>query len=455
MRRNIPHTACCRAGCDTIHGRSGTLYRDRRLRVGSRQTLHIPFGQKMQRALQLGRLEYCISDGSLRRRQRIARRWAVRRKQEKSMTLVVSRYNYAEQFGPSFDRLVEHIGAQILEGRYILTEEVQHFESAFACYLDTGHTIGLNSGTDALIIAMMALGIRPGDEVITQANTFYATVAAICLLGATPVLVDANPRTFLMDVDQVEHAITPRTRAILPAHLFGACTPMDALLRLCRIHSLNLVEDAAQCHGARFLGKRAGTFGEVGCFSFHPSKNLAAAGDAGACVTDSAVLADKMRVIRGLGQRKQNEHVALGLNSKLDSIQAAILAWKLPLLDAWNESRRQIAASYRDQLTGTPLAFQETPSGSTNVYHLFQIKTDARDDLLGYLTRAGIDAVVRYPQPIHLQPAFNAQRWNQGQFPVAENLAATTLCLPMRPDMSEAEINTVCSVVRSFYGAGT
>ncbi|KMQ79895.1 UDP-4-amino-4-deoxy-L-arabinose--oxoglutarate aminotransferase [Candidatus Burkholderia pumila] len=369
------------------------------------------------------------------------------------MTLNVSRYNYPEQFGPSFDRLMENIGTQILEGRYILTDEVKQFESAFASYLDTGHTIGLNSGTDALIIAMKALGIGPGDEVITQANTFYATVAAICFVGATPVIVDANPRTFLMDVTQVEHAITPNTRAILPAHMYGACTPMDALLRLSQLQSVYLLEDAAQCHGASFEGKRAGTFGEIGCFSFHPSKNFAAAGDAGACVTDSAVLADKIRVIRGLGQRRQNEHVALGLNSKLDSIQATILTWKLALLDAWNESRQQIAANYREQLAGLPLVFQETPAGSTHVYHLFQIKTDARDDLLDHLIQARIDAVVRYPQPIHLQPAFKAQEWNRGRFPVAEDLAATTLCLPIRPDMSETEINTVCGAVRSFYGA--
>lgn len=369
------------------------------------------------------------------------------------MSLSVMRYNYPQQFGPSFDRLIGEIGEQIREGRYILTADVTQFEKLFAKYLSIDEVVGLNSGTDALIIGMMALGIGAGDEVITQANTFYATVAAICFVGAKPVLVDADPSTFLMDVSQVKAVITRNTRAILPVHMYGACTPMDGIMRLADQYRLNVLEDAAQSHGASFRGQRAGTFGDVGCFSFHPSKNLAAAGDAGACSTRNGDLATRMRIIRGLGQRTQNEHVALGLNSKLDAIQAKVLSWKLPLLDAWNEARAKVADLYKEQLADLPVSFQETPEESTHVYHLFQVKTDHRDALLKHLTEAGIDAVIRYPQPVHCQKAFSSQNWKPGQFPVAEDLAANTLCLPIRPDMVEDETQAVVRSIRQFFGA--
>jgi dTDP-4-amino-4,6-dideoxygalactose transaminase len=364
------------------------------------------------------------------------------------------RYDYPAQFGGDIDTLVGEIREMLLGGRYILSAEVGEFERAFAAYVGGRFARGVNSGTDAIVIALLALGIGPGDEVITHANTFHATVAAIQLVGATPVLVDAEDDSFLMDVGQVPAALTSRTRVILPVHLYGKPTDPTELLRIAAREQLHLVEDAAQAHGAAIGGRRVGSVGIAGCFSFHPSKNLAAAGDAGAIVTDDAQLAARIDSFRALGQRGQNEHVVVGLNSKLDAIQAHVLSWKLQQLDAWNAARAQAAAAYRALLTDLPIGFQRIDEGETHVYHLFQIRTAHRDALLGHLQRHGVDAVLRYPTPIHLQPAFVRWGWQRGQFPVAERLAAELLCLPIRPDMHMGEIEYVCDTVRSFFALG-
>jgi dTDP-4-amino-4,6-dideoxygalactose transaminase len=363
----------------------------------------------------------------------------------------VGRYNYPAQFGEDLAPLFADLHRMLLGGQYILTPEVKRFEEAFARYLGVAHARGVNTGTDALVLALLALGVGPGDEVITQANTFYATVAAIKLVGATPVLVDALDDTFLMNVDQVDAAVTPRTRVLLPVHLYGKPTPMGRLLALAARHGLEVVEDACQAHGARLDGRCAGTSGAVGCFSFHPSKNLAAAGDGGAVVTDRADLDEALRCRRELGQRGQNNHVALGYNSKLDALQACVLSWKLPHLEAWNSGRRRVAAAYRERLHDLPLRFQRPDPGEEHVYHLFQVRTEHRDALLAHLLAAGVDVVVRYPEPIHLQAAFADGGWKKGQFPVAERLAAELLCLPIRPDMNEAEVTYVTDQVRAFF----
>jgi dTDP-4-amino-4,6-dideoxygalactose transaminase len=363
----------------------------------------------------------------------------------------VERYHYPSQFGPDVDGLLAEVREMLLGGRYVLTPEVKRFEDEFARYLGVRFVRGVNSGTDALVLALRALDIGPGDEVITQANTFNATVAAIELVGATTVLVDADEETFLIDGDQVESAISPATRAVLPVHLYGKPTPMSRLLEVARKHGLAVVEDAAQAHGARVGGRCAGTFGTIGCFSFHPSKNLAAAGDAGAVVTDDERLDEALRRRRELGQCGQNHHVVVGLNSKLDAIQALILSRKLPHLERWNEGRRAVAAVYRERLRDLPLRFQRQDPGEQHVYHLFQVRTDRRDALIAHLRSGGIDAVVRYPTPIHLQPAFEGRGWGRGRFPVSERLAEELLCLPVRPDMGLEEIDLVCGSVRSFF----
>ena len=363
------------------------------------------------------------------------------------------RYHYEAQFQPGFDALLKDLGAMLLGGQYVLSSHVDEFQRSFASFTGTSYSLGVNSGTDALLIALRALGIGRGDEVITQANTFHATVAAIELAGATPVLVDADEESFLIDLPAVRSAITPRTRAIIPVHLYGKPTPMSDLLALSRQKSLVIVEDAAQAHGARVEGKCVGSFGIAGCFSFHPSKNLAAAGDAGAIVTDDATVAHRVEQIRALGQRQQNDHVVLGYNSKLDSLQARILSHKLPHLDEWNAQRRRVAALYRDALRNDPVSFQREDAHEEHVYHLFQIRSEYRDDLLGHLKRNGVDAVVRYPVPIHRQPAFQHHGWRIGQFPVAERLADELLCLPIRPDLTEDDVAFVSGCVSSFFGS--
>ena len=365
-----------------------------------------------------------------------------------------ARYNYKSQFAGQVEALLADLEAMLLDGRYILTAEVRAFEEAFAWFNGSRYARGVNSGTDALVIGLMALGVGRGDEVITHANTFHATVAAIDLVGATPVLVDADEHTYLMDTTQIQAAMTRRTRVVIPVHLFGKPTPMLNLLQLCNDADVALMEDAAQAHGAVIHGRRVGTFGRFGCFSFHPSKNLAAAGDAGALVSEDAALIGRVDQLRALGQAGQNEHVVVGLNSKLDALQARILSCKLGHLDEWNRARARAAEWYRAALADLPVSFQATSPDETHVYHLFQVRTRRRDSLLRYLHSRSVDAVVRYPVPIPLQPAFERWGWRRGQFPVAEQLASELLCLPIRPDMEQAEVDFVSGCVRTFFAEG-
>lgn len=368
----------------------------------------------------------------------------------------VARYNYPHQLGSDIEPLIADLRAMLVGGRYELTVEVKQFEAQLAEYLGARFVRGVNTGTDALIVALRALGVGPGDEVITQANTFHATVGAIDLVGAQPVLVDVDPETFLIDTRQLREAIGPRTRVLMPVHLYGKPTPMAEIVALAESRGLFVVEDAAQAIGGRIEGQAVSTFGHFGCFSFHPSKNLSAAGDGGAVVARNADLDEALRRQRELGQVGQNNHVVVGLNSKLDAMQAKILSWKLPRLEAWNEHRRTAAQWYRERLAGLPLGFQARTEGETHVYHLFQVRTPERDALLAHLRERDIDAVVRYPTPIHLQPAFASRGWwKQGQFPVAEQLAKELLCLPIRPDISVDEVDYVCDTVREFFARRT
>lgn len=366
------------------------------------------------------------------------------------MTMKIQRYDYTSQF-ENFEDFIADLRSMIQRGHYVLSEEVGQFEAALAKYLECSFVSAVNTGTDALVCALRVLDIRPGDEVITQANTFNATVAAICLAGAKPVLVDVHEDTFLMDTGEALAAVSSKTRVLVPVHLYGKPTPMRELLAACGDQKLHLVEDAAQAHGARIDRQRVGTFGTLGCFSFHPSKNLAAAGDGGAICTNRADLKQRLDAIRALGQEGQNNHVYVGYNTKLDSIQAKVLSWKLPNLDAWNEQRRQIARMYRERLADLPLRFQAWDGQEEHVFHLFAVRTDKRDPLLEHLQANGVDAVVRYPTPIHLQAAFSDYGWKKGQFPAAESLARELLCLPIRPNLREAEVDYVCASVASFF----
>lgn len=361
------------------------------------------------------------------------------------------RYNYPAQFGDDVDVLVAELKSMLLQGRYILSDEVRTFESAFAAYTQRRYGRGVNSGTDALTITLLALGVGRGDEVITHANTFHSTVAAIQLVGATPVLVDADEDSFLIDVKQARAAVTTRTKVIIPVHLYGKATDLTELRHFTASKDIYLVEDAAQAHGAAINRVVAGSTGVASCFSFHPSKNLAAAGDAGAIVSNDSDLIDRIDCLRSLGQKGQNHHVLVGFNSKLDALQARILTWKLPMLEQWNSARARVAAAYRVLLSELPLRFQRVDSGETHVYHLFQVRTDRRDALLAHLRHKGVDAVVRYPTPIHLQSAFAQWSWQKGQYPISERLAQQLLCLPIRPDMHDEEVEYVASQVHDFF----
>jgi dTDP-4-amino-4,6-dideoxygalactose transaminase len=366
----------------------------------------------------------------------------------------VTRYDYHSQF-EEFDKLMAELSTMIANGHYVASEEVSEFERAFAAYLGCSFVVGVNTGTDALICSLQALGFRRNQEVITQANTFNATVAAICLAGLKPVLVDADENSFLLNKDQALAVMGPQTRVLLPVHLYGKPTPLRELLGECQKRGIEVVEDAAQAHGARIEGHRAGTLGSLGCFSFHPSKNLAAAGDGGAIATNRTDLRERLSALHALGQRDQNNHVQIGYNTKLDSIQAKVLSWKLASLDRWNEQRRDKARAYREGLADLPLTFQAWAEGEEHVFHLFAIRTEQRDRLLQHLQAKGIDAVVRYPVPIHLQPAFSEFGWRNGQFPVAEALARELLCLPIRPNLTKTDIEYVADCIRAFFKGGT
>lgn len=343
------------------------------------------------------------------------------------------------------------IGEVVAGGQFILGPQVAAFEQRFAAYCGVRHAIGVGNGMDALRLALMALDVRGGDEVILPANTYVATALAVSAVGAVPVLVDCDPRTYNLDPRGLERAVTPRTRVIMPVHLTGQAADMDAVMAVAERRGLHVIEDAAQAHGAAWRGRRCGSIGAVGCFSFYPSKNLGAFGDAGMAVTNDDALARRLAQLRNYGQSQKYDHVAAGLNSRLDSLQAAVLAVKLPHLDRWNEARVSRAARYRAALRGVgDLRLQEIAPGATSVYHLFVVETEHRDRLRRHLADAGIDTGVHYPVPIHLQPAY-AAGYRMGQFPHTEALARRSLSLPMFPELRDDQVDAVAAAIRRFF----
>jgi len=336
----------------------------------------------------------------------------------------------------------------IQDGSFILGRELEDFEKEFAAYCGSRHAIGVGSGLDALALALQARGIGPGDEVITVANTFIATALAVNRVGATPVLVDCNESDFNLNPDAVEKAITPRTRAVIPVHLYGQLAPIDAILDVARRHDLFLLEDAAQAHGAGKPGRRAGSFGDAGTYSFYPAKNLGAFGDGGLVVTDDEGLAAQIRMLRNYGQRKKYEHAVVGTNSRLDTLQAAVLRVKLPALDRRNEARRAAADGYRRRLSGLPLVLPRAPEEpGRHVYHLYVVRVAGRDEVQRRLAAAGIQTGIHYPRPIHLQEAYRHLGVGPGTFPVAERLSREVLSLPMFPSLTEEQIDRVGSAL--------
>jgi dTDP-4-amino-4,6-dideoxygalactose transaminase len=343
--------------------------------------------------------------------------------------------------------------AEVLDSSaYVLGPAVERFEKAFADYCGAEQCIGVNSGTSALALLMQAYGIGPGDEVITVANTFFASAEAISEIGATPVLVDCRAEDGLMDPTLIGAAITDRTKAILPVHLYGQCADMDAINAVAATRRLLVFEDACQAHGAMYKGKRAGSLADGAAFSFYPGKNLGAYGEGGAVTTNDATVAEKIRMLRAHGSAVRYKHDMIGWNERMDGIQGAVLGVKLPRLDGWNSLRRDHAKRYREQLEGIVDFMTEQPYGES-VYHLFVIRTDKRDALKTYLDTQGIETFIHYPIPVHRQKAYEG-RWKQDAFPVSETLTGEILSLPMYPELTDAQIDEVCDAIKNFFATG-
>jgi dTDP-4-amino-4,6-dideoxygalactose transaminase len=336
------------------------------------------------------------------------------------------------------------------DAQYILGSQVADFEQAFADFSGAAHCVGVANGTEALHLTLRALDVGPGDEVITSANTFVATALAIAYTGATPVLVDVDPSDYLIDVELIERAITPRTKAILPVHLYGQPVDMHAILEIAERHGLPVVQDACQAHGARIGDTPVASLGTAACFSFYPSKNLGAFGDGGGLVTNSAKLAERIRLLRNYGQRAKNEFTMLGYNSRLDTLQAAILSVKLPYLEQGNEQRRAAAATYNRLLQDSDLVLPTERPDVTHVYHLYVVQHPQRDELMSHLQQAGVQCGIHYPTPIHKIPAFQGARTVPDGAPVSSRAARRILSLPIYPEITDDAIAQVSEVVRSF-----
>jgi dTDP-4-amino-4,6-dideoxygalactose transaminase len=337
------------------------------------------------------------------------------------------------------------------KNEFILGEEVQLFEQEFARTVGAAHGVGISSGTAALELSLRALGVGPGDEVLTTPFTFFATAAAIVYVGARPRFVDVDPHTLNLDPTRLEAAVSPATRAIMPVHLFGQPAAMGALLDFSQRHGLPIVEDACQAHGATWEGKPVGALGRVGCFSFYPTKNLGGFGDGGMAVTNDPDIADRLRRLRNCGRRAQYEHLELGYNERLDNLQAALLRVKLPRLAEWTQKRRVLADVYRRELASSPAEPLAIAPGAESVYHLFTVRAPRREALRTFLLDRGIQTGVFYPTPLHLQPAFQNLGGKLGDFPEAERASQEVLSLPLYPGLSLEAVRAVTEGIRAFY----
>ena len=336
-------------------------------------------------------------------------------------------------------------------GVFILGENVATFEERFAAYCGTRYGIGVGSGTEALYLALLACGVGPGDEVITATNTDVPTVSAIWQTGAKPVFVDIDRDTCILDPQKLEEKITLRTRVLLPVHLYGHPADMDPILDIARRHHLMVIEDACQAHGAEYKGRKVGSLGDLGCFSFYPTKNLGGYGDGGMIVTSHAEMADTLKLLRNHGQRDRYTHVRKGLTSRLDELQAAMLLIKLVHLERWNEQRRAMAQYYHELLADSDVSTPMEAAYARHVYHLYVVRGKRRNELQAFLSSQGIGTLVHYPTPVHLQEAYKSLGVAQGSFPIAEQYADEVLSLPMYPGLQKEHIERVCRALHQFY----
>jgi len=338
---------------------------------------------------------------------------------------------------------------KVLEGGYyILGPETTAFEKEFANYIGVDYGIAVGSGTEALHIALKSCGIGKGDEVITVSHTAVATISAISLAGARPVFVDIEPEYYTMDVSRIEKSITPRTKAIIPVHIYGQPCEMDKITAIAKKHKLFVIEDCAQAHGAKYKNKKVGSIGDIGCFSFYPTKNLGAIGDGGIIVTKNKDLAQKARLLREYGWKERYISHIEGWNSRLDELQSAILRVKLKYLDSDNTKRQKIAKLYEKMLSGTDLILPLKRKNSEHVYHLYVVRSKKRDILIEYLKKNGIGALIHYPQPVHLQPAY--KKFARTKLHITENISKEILSLPMYPELTTNEIINICNTIKKF-----
>lgn len=354
-----------------------------------------------------------------------------------------------QQFREAALKAFEHV---FDKGWYILGEQVQQFEQEYADYHKVKHCIGVANGLDALHIALRIKGIGKGDEVIVPSNTYIATVLAVSFVGAKPIFVEPNPDTYNIDPTRIEEAITANTKAIIPVHLYGQACEMEAIMEIAKKYNLYVVEDNAQAQGAMYNGKKTGSFGDVNATSFYPSKNLGALGDAGAITTDNDTYAYQCRVMRNYGSQKRYYNEVIGINSRLDELQAALLKIKLDYLDQWNTERNTIAQIYLKELKGIgDIVLPVTADKSTHIFHLFVIRTQKRNALQEHLQKNNIQTVIHYPIPPHLQECYQALGYKKGDFPIAETLADTCLSLPIFVGMTEHQIQYVCDTIKKFF----
>ena len=347
---------------------------------------------------------------------------------------------------PELDAAIKRV---LDSGWYILGEEVELFENEYAAFCEAKHCVGVANGLDALHLALLALGVEAGDEVIVPSNTYIATWLAVSQCGATPIPVEPDPKTYNIDPARIEAAITPRAKVILPVHLYGQPADMELILAIARKHGLKVLEDGAQAHGARYKGKRIGAHGDVVAWSFYPGKNLGAFGDGGAVTTDDADIAERIRVLRNYGSRVKYVNDVKGFNSRLDPLQAAALRVKLTKLDEWNERRTAIAHRYQTQLADAGMTLPFVPEWVEPAWHLYVVQSPQRDDLLQKLGKAGIGTLIHYPIPPHLQQAYASAGYVKGQFPIAEQMARQLLSLPMGPHFTIGQQTTVISQIKS------
>jgi len=354
------------------------------------------------------------------------------------------------QYQALASELQQAISAVLERGDFILGEEVRLFEGDFAAYCEAAYAVGVDSGTSALELALRAFGIGSGDEVITVANTFIATVSAIADTGARPVLVDVDPETYNIDVSQMEGAITERTKGVIPVHLYGHPADMDPILEIAQQYGLVVIEDACQAHGAKYKGKRVGSLAHAAVFSFYPAKNLGAYGDGGMVVTNDARVAEVVRMLRHHGQREKYHHILRGYNHRLDTLQAAVLRVKLKYLDEWNAARRGHAQLYNELLADCPVVRPMEADYAEPVYHLYVVRAKNRDRLRTSLHDKGVKTGIHYPIPMHLQPAYRDLGYQKGSFPVTEECAEQVLSLPMYAELTPAQVAYAVEAIVGF-----